>query len=121
MTDIKIVIINNNEYIFEASSLALSLPSIFSTFEKIGTKQALNAPSANTFRRKFAIRIAITSASDATEAPRKAERQTVLINPVNLDNNVKNPTVVNNLKIFIYFFVHENNTSIKLKFKLKIN
>lgn len=99
------MVVNNNiEYAFDASSSAFSCPFVFKIFENIGTKHALNAPSASIFLKKFDILMLTRRASLTAEAPRKNANKMDLTNPVKRDNNVKNPTVVRSLNIFILLY-----------------
>jgi hypothetical protein len=74
--------------------LASCFPSIFSTFENLGRKDELNAPSAKIFRNTLANFIAIRNASAHIPAPRQNAITHSRTNPATLLSRVNAPTVI---------------------------
>ena len=90
----KEIIKTNHVNIWEAIFSASSFPESFNALEKMGKKDALNAPSANNFLIIFASLKLRLKASANIPAPRKVACIMSLIKQLILYAKVQPPTVV---------------------------
>ena len=86
----------NSPAILRASSL-----EAFNSFEKVGVKAELNAPSANILRRRLGILKATKKASVSPEAPKMEAMTMSLINPNILLVNIEAETIKDERKMLL--------------------
>ena len=94
-------IISNALKTSDSTAFASSFPLLCSTFENLGRKEELNAPSAKILRKVFANLMAINRASVYIPAPRENTITHSRKNPTILLKRVKDPTVNADLMILI--------------------